>query len=56
LAERPEDLQSLEMALLRAREIAKESGEALVLYFIEMAIAELRMKSPSPANNHKPHP
>jgi hypothetical protein len=56
LAERPEDLQSLEMALLRAREIAKESGEALVLYFIEMAIAELRMKSPSTANNHKPHP
>jgi hypothetical protein len=45
LAEQPADLQSLETALLRAREIAEESGEALVLYFIDMAIAELRMKS-----------
>ena len=47
--EQPADLQCLETALLRAREIAEESGEALVLYFIEMAIAELRMKSPSTA-------
>jgi hypothetical protein len=45
LAEQPADLQSLETALLRAREIAEEFGEALVLYFIDMAIAELRMKS-----------
>jgi hypothetical protein len=56
LAEQPADLQSLETALLRAREIAEEFGEALVLYFIDMAIAEVRMKSPPTANDHKPHP
>jgi hypothetical protein len=55
LAEQPADLQSLETALLRAPEIAEEFGEALVLYFIDMAIAEVRMKSPSTANNHEPH-
>jgi hypothetical protein len=56
LAEQPADLQSLETALLRAREIAEESGEALVLYFIDMAIAEVRMKSSPTVNDHKPHP
>jgi hypothetical protein len=56
LAEQPADLQSLETALLRAREIAKEFGEALVLYFIDMAIAEMRMKSPPTVTDHKPHP
>jgi hypothetical protein len=56
LAEQPADLQSLEMALLRAREIADEFDEALVLYFIDMAIAELRMKSSTTANDHKLHP
>jgi hypothetical protein len=55
LAEQPADFQSLETALLRAREIAEEFGEALVLYFIDMAIVEVRMKSPSTANDHKPH-
>jgi hypothetical protein len=56
LAEQPADLQSLETALLRAREIAKEFGEALVLYFIDMAIAEVRMKSSPTVNDRKPHP
>jgi hypothetical protein len=56
LAEQPADLQFLETALLRAREIAEEFGEALVLYFIDMAIAEMRMKSSPTANDHKPHP
>jgi hypothetical protein len=56
LAEQPADLQSLETALLRAREIAKEFGEALVLYFIDMAIAEMRMKSSPTVNDLKPHP
>jgi hypothetical protein len=56
LAEQPADLQSLETALLRAREIAEEFGEALVLYFIDMAIAEVRMKSSPTANHHKTHP
>jgi hypothetical protein len=56
LAEQPADLQSLETALLRAREIAEESCEALVSYFIDMAIAEVRMKSFPTANDHKPHP
>ena len=55
LAEQPADFQSLETALLRAREIAEEFGEALVLYFIDMAIVEVRMKSPSTVNDHKPH-
>jgi hypothetical protein len=56
LAEQPADLQSLETALLRAREIAEESGEALVLYFIDMAIAEVRMRSSSTVDDHKPDP
>ena len=56
LAEQPADLQSLEAALLRAREIAEEFGDALVLYFIEMAIAELRMKIPPTVNDHKRQP
>jgi hypothetical protein len=56
LAEQPADLQSLETALLRAREIAEESGEALVLYFIDMAIAEVRMRSSPTVDDHKPDP
>jgi len=56
LAEQPADLQSLETALLRAREIAEEFGDALVLYFIEMAIAELRMEIPPTVNDHKRQP
>jgi hypothetical protein len=56
LSEQPTNLQSLESALLRAREIAEEFGEALVLYFIDMAIAELRMESSPTANHQKTHP
>jgi hypothetical protein len=56
LTEELVDLHSLETALLRAREIAEELGEVLVLYFIDMAIAEVRMKIPSTANDHKPPP
>jgi hypothetical protein len=56
LTEQPADLQSLETALLRAPEIAEEFGETLVLYFIDMAIADLRMGSSPTANHHKIHP
>lgn len=56
LTEQPPDLHSLETALLWAREIAEELGEVLVLYFIDMTIAEVRMKSPPTANDHKPRP
>jgi hypothetical protein len=52
LAEHFVDLHSLETALLWAREIAEELGEVLVL----MAIAEVRMKSPPAAQDHKPRP
>jgi hypothetical protein len=53
LAKQPADLHSLETALFRAREIAEELGEVVVLYFIDMAIAEARMKSPPTANDYK---
>jgi hypothetical protein len=56
LSEQPADLQSLETALLRAREIAEEFDEPLILYFIDMAIAETRMKNPPTVTDHKPHP
>ena len=56
MSEQPADLQSLETALLRAREIADEFDEALILYFIDMAIAEMRMKSPPTVTDLKPHP
>lgn len=56
MTERPADLHSLETALLAAREIAEELREALVLYFIDMAIAEVRMKSPPTAKNDKSYP
>jgi hypothetical protein len=54
LAKQPEDFHSLETALFRAREIGEELGEVVVLYFINMAIAEAKMKSPPTANDHKP--
>jgi hypothetical protein len=54
LAKQPADFHSLETALFRAREIAEELGEVVVLYFIDMAISEARMKSPPTANDHKP--
>jgi hypothetical protein len=46
LAKQPVDLLSLETALFWAREIAEELGDAAVLYFIDMAIAEAKLKSP----------
>ena len=54
MAKQSADLHSLETALFRAREIAEELDEALVLYFVDMAITEARMKSPPTANDHKP--
>jgi hypothetical protein len=54
LAKQPADLHSLEMALFSAREIAEELGDVVVVYFIDMSIAEVKMKSPPTANDHKP--
>jgi hypothetical protein len=54
LSKQPADLRSLETALFRAREIAEELEEFSVLYFIDMAIAEAKMKSPATATNHEP--
>jgi hypothetical protein len=54
LSKQPADLRSLEMALFRARQIAEELEDVAVLYFIDMAIAEAKMKSPPTANNHEP--
>jgi hypothetical protein len=54
LAKQPADSHSLETTLFRAREIAEELGEAVVLYFIDMAILEARMESPLTANDYKP--
>jgi hypothetical protein len=56
LTEEPVDLHSLETALLRAREIAEELGEVLVLYFIDMAIVDVRIKIPPTANDQKSPP
>jgi hypothetical protein len=42
------------MALFSAREIAEELGDVVVVYFIDMSIAEVKMKSPPTANDHKP--
>jgi hypothetical protein len=53
LEKQPADLHSLETALFWAREVAEELGEVLVLYFIDMAIAEAKTKSPPGANDHK---
>jgi hypothetical protein len=54
LAKQPADLHSLETALFQAREIAEELREVVVLYFIDMAIAEAKTKRPPTANDHKP--
>ena len=56
MAKQAKDFHSLEMMLFSARQIAEEldDDEAVVLYFIDMAIAEVRMKSPPTANDHKP--
>jgi hypothetical protein len=50
LAKQSADSDSLETALLRAREIAEELGEAVVLYFIDMAILEARRKKSTDRN------
>jgi hypothetical protein len=42
----------LEASLLRAREIAEKRGMALVVYFIDMAISEAAIKSPSTDTDH----
>ena len=54
LAKQPVDSDSLETNLLRAREIAEELHEAVVLYFIDMAILEARRANPPIAINDKP--
>jgi hypothetical protein len=54
LAKQPADLDSLETALFWAREVAEELGEVVVLYFIDMAIAEAKTKSPPTTNGHNP--
>ena len=56
MTKQPADFHSLETALFRAREMAEELGEVTVLYFIDMAIAETKMKSRPTANDHKPPP
>ena len=54
MAKQPADLDSLGTALFCAREMAEELDEVVVLYFIEMAIAEAKAKSPPTANDHQP--
>ena len=54
MAKQPADSESLEMTLSQAREIAEELGEAVILYFIDMAILEARRKNPPTAINYKP--
>jgi hypothetical protein len=56
LAKQPGKLHPLETALLGAREIAEVLGEVVILYFIDMAIAEARMKNPPTANITKLEP
>jgi hypothetical protein len=46
LSKQPAASDSLETTLFRAREIAEELGEAVVLYFIDMAILEAKSKRP----------
>lgn len=56
MEKQPADLHALETALLSAREIAEELGEILVLYFVDMAISEVRIKSLPTANDYKLRP
>jgi hypothetical protein len=53
VAKQPADLHSLETALFRAREFPDELDEGVILYFIDMAIAEAKNKSPLTADDHK---
>ena len=52
MAKQTADLHSLETVLLRAREIAEGLGEVVIVYFIDMAIAETRRKGPPLAKDH----
>ena len=54
MAKQTADLHSLETVLLRASEIAEGLGEVVIVYFIDMAIAETRRKGPPLAKDHKP--
>jgi hypothetical protein len=54
LAKQTADSDSLRTTLLRAREIAEELGDDVVLYFIDMAILEARRTNPPTAINNKP--
>jgi hypothetical protein len=54
LGKQTADLHCLETALLRARETAEELGEIVIVYFIDMALAETRTKNPPPAKDNKP--
>ena len=47
MAKQPAKLHPLEMALLGAREIAEELGEVVIVYFIDMAIAEGNCSRPT---------
>jgi hypothetical protein len=54
LAKQTADLHSLETVLLRAREIAEDLGQVVIVYFIDMAIAETGRKNPPHAKDCKP--
>jgi hypothetical protein len=54
LAKQNADLHSLATVLLRARELAEDLDEFVVVYFIDMAIAETRRKNPLLAKDCKP--
>ena len=53
LARQTADLHCLETALLRAREKAEELGEIVIVYFIDMALAETRTKNPPLAKDYQ---
>jgi hypothetical protein len=52
LAKQTADLHCLETALSRGREIAEELGEIVIVYFIDMALAETRTKNPPLAKDN----
>ena len=56
MAKQPADLDSLGTALFCAREMAEELDEVVVLYFIEMAIAEAKVKIHRPQTITNPEP
>jgi hypothetical protein len=56
LTKQPAASRSLELTLLRARELAEELGEDVVSYFIDMAILEARAKNRPTVNDYKAQP